>query len=184
MIFKEVSTVLLCYRKLIDSQSTGQWEQLLLQEAWQEYRLQVQNIAGHQEHPGFASLLQFQPQAARLHFLVSAAVRGYLQQLNGIIPDITDQLGRRMLRFERFGFEIVNADLQQASKFQVAINFESQPLQWIGEVAGQMILSESAPTGEPIATPTFQLAVQPFVSIWSVSPLQNSNLYEHLHPSV
>ncbi|MDT9071350.1 hypothetical protein, partial [Escherichia coli] len=76
----------------------------------------------------FSDIITHVPAAEKLHFLVSAAVIGYLQQLQGRVPDLVNNLGRLFLPFKNFRFEIINSDIKDRSKHQVAINFFTEPL--------------------------------------------------------
>lgn len=104
--------------------------------------------------------------AEQLPFLVSAAVRGYVPQLGGLVPDVLNNQGRHFLPFTKFEFEIINSDLLDQSRHQVAINFYSEPLVWHETIAPYLLVSEKAagsvPPGETL---THLLQLQPFVSI-------------------
>jgi hypothetical protein len=119
-------------------------------------------------------LINHVPQAERLHFLVSAAVIGYLKQLNRKVPDIQNNLGKLFLPFTHYRFEIINSDIKDRSKHQVAINFITDPLIWHDIIGNQLLLSIPGNTenGELL---TEQLALPPFVSIYS---LKEGNRYD------
>ncbi|NJO24941.1 MAG: hypothetical protein HC867_02845, partial [Bacteroidia bacterium] len=55
--------------------------------------------------------------------------------MNGIIPDIKNTLGRQFLSFKNFRFEIINSDITDKSRHNVAINFYSEPLIWHDTIA-------------------------------------------------
>ncbi|TGE06340.1 hypothetical protein [Hymenobacter fodinae] len=160
--------ITLCYRKIIDASSTKPWDQLVFEDTYSEFRLQGQLFNPHQQYHTFGQLLQFAPGAEQLHFLVSAAVRGYLQQLNGVVPDILDNLGRHFLRFTKFQFELINSDLTDKRRHQVAVNFYSEPLVWHDTVGLYLLVSEQQQTTTEVLTSMFQL--QPFLTIYSLQP--------------
>jgi hypothetical protein len=163
--------VILCYRKLIDAQSARPWDQLVFADSYRELRLQAQLFNPEGRHRTFGELLHHVPAAERLHGLVSGAVLGYLRQLNGLVPDLADNLGRRFLRFENFRFEIINSDLQDQSQHRVAINFFTDPLYWHEPALGPfLLLSPALPdetTGEQL---THLLQLQPFLAIHALLP--------------
>lgn len=118
---------------------------------------------------GFAELLQQVPAAEQLHFLVSAAITGYVQQLNGMIPDIKDNLGRQCLAFRQFRFEIVNSDTRDIRSHQIAVNFFSERLVW-HDIAGNFLLLSAADATEPADEVLVNMVpLQPFLGIYSIT---------------
>lgn len=167
--------ITLCYRKIIDASATRPWDKLVLDDSYRELRMQAQYFNQAKKYRTFGELLHYAPGADRLHGLASGAVVGYLQQLGGVVPDVLDNLGRRFLRFDKFQFEIINSDLLDPSKHQVAINFFSEPLRWLATVGPYLVAAPTAPAAEaPAAVHTFQL--QPYLAIHS---LQESTADAH-----
>ncbi|WP_293742910.1 hypothetical protein [uncultured Pedobacter sp.] len=159
--------ITLCYRKIIDANNTSPWDKFIYEDSFIEFKMQAQFYNQEQQFSTFAEMLVNVPEADKLHFLVSAAITGYLRQLNGIIPDILDNLGRRFLTFENFKFEIINSDIHDHKKHKVAINFFSRPMIWHDTIDNLLLVSQSKETDEDeIFTNLFQL--QPFVSIHSI----------------
>lgn len=108
--------ITLCYRKIIDATATRPWDKLVWDESYREFRMQAQNFNPGNRYQTFGELLHYVPTANRLHFLVSGAVTGYIQQLNERVPDILNNLGRHFLRFKQFHFELLNSDINDQSK--------------------------------------------------------------------
>jgi len=159
--------ITLCYRKVIDASATRQWDMLVLEDTYAEFRMQAQYFNREKKYRSFGELLHYAPGAEQLHFLVSAAVRGYVQQLNGLVPDIVNSLGRYFLKFSRFQFEIINSDLLDKARHQVAINFYSEPLVWHDTIGTMLLVSEpQATTGGAVLTTLF--ALQPYLAIHSL----------------
>jgi hypothetical protein len=158
--------ITLCYRKIIDASANRPWEKLVLDESYRELRMQAQYFDQENKHRTFGELLHYVPAAERLHGLVGRAVVAYLQQLGGLVPDVLDNLGRRFLRFENFQFELINSDLLDSSKHQVAINFFSEPLLWQATVGPYLVATSETPAGRAAMVHTFQLT--PFVAIHSL----------------
>ncbi|WP_316824336.1 hypothetical protein [Pedobacter miscanthi] len=159
--------ITLCYRKIIDATNVSPWDKFIHEDSFAEFKMQAQFYNQEQRFTTFAEMLVNTPEAEKLHFLVSAAVTGYLRQLNGIIPDILDNLGRRFLTFENFKFEIINSDINEPEKHKVAINFFSKPLVWHHTIDNLLLVSQFKETDEDeVFTNLFQL--QPFVSIHSI----------------
>jgi len=156
--------ITLCYRKIIDAQSSKPWDQLVFEDTYREFRMQAQYFNQQQHYRSFGELLHQVPGAEKLHFLVSAAVRGYLQQLNGVVPDIANNLGQLFLKFSNFHFELINSDLHDKSKHQVAVYFYSDPLAWHDTIGDYLLV------GEPAASTTTLFQIQPYLSIHSLQP--------------
>ncbi|MEJ7680773.1 MAG: hypothetical protein WKG06_23560 [Segetibacter sp.] len=108
------------------------------------------------------------PGADKLHFLVSASVVGYVKQLNNIVPDILNNLGKHFLPFKNFRFEIINSDIKNKMAHQAAINFYSEPLLWHDTIGNNLLVSvkNNEPDKEEFLTEMFQL--QPMLSIYTL----------------
>lgn len=167
-------TITLCYRKLIDATATRPWEKMVFEDTYAEFRLQAQTFSQGTPHRTFAELLQHVPGAGQLHFLVSAAVRGYLPQLGGRVPDIVDNLGRCSLRFSQFQFEIINSDLHDKTRHQIAVSFYSEPLLWHDTVGPYLLVSEAVAVPADGAWQTTMLQLQPYLVVHS---LQDSSTH-------
>ncbi|MGV3538263.1 MAG: hypothetical protein ACO1OQ_00540 [Rufibacter sp.] len=161
-------TITLCYRKIIDAHSSKPWEKMVFEDSYSEFRMQAQLFDQRQAYPSFSELLAQVKGADQLHFLVSSAVMGYVRQLNGIIPDIINNLGRHFLPFTNFRFEIINSNVFDQTRHQVAINFYSEPLVWHSTIGDYLLISNGQPTqdGELL---THLLQLQPYLSIHSIS---------------
>lgn len=162
-------TITLCYRKLLDATAAAArpWSQLVWDDTYAELRLQAQTFNPERRYRSFAQLLHHVPDAGQLHFLVSAAARGYLQQLGGRVPDVLDNLGRQFLRFTQFQFEIVDSDLLDPSRHLVAISFYSEPLVWHDTVGPYLLVSEPAGAEAAGAGPVqlVQFQLQPYLAL-------------------
>lgn len=155
--------ITLCYRKVIDAGSDRPWEKMVFLDSYTEFKMQAQYFDQDNRYKTFAELMHNVPAADKLHFLVSAAVTGYVRQLNDRIPDLLNVLGRRFLRFENFQFEIINSDRNDMSRHQVALNFYSLPLMWHDTIADHLLLSVVEDQADEVMTHLFKL--QPFVNI-------------------
>lgn len=156
-----------CYRKVIDVSSTRQWDKYVFESTYAEFLMQSQFYNQEKKYTAFSELMQNVPAAEKLHFLVSAAITGYLQQLNGIIPDILSNLGKHFLSFSNYRFEIIESDVKNKNTHRVAINFFSDPVIWHDTVDNYLLVSWLAAEagGDGVLTELIQL--QPFLSIYS-----------------
>lgn len=160
-------TIRLCYRKIIDATSLKSWDRYVFDDTYTEFLLQAQFFNAEKKYASFSDLVLNVPGAEKLHFLVSAALIGYLKQLNGKIPDIMNTLGKVFLPFNNYRFEIINSDIKDKKKHQVAVNFFSERLIW-HETVGNKLLVSIPGNFENEETLTELLALQPFLSIYSL----------------
>ncbi|WP_443936762.1 hypothetical protein [Pedobacter sp. MW01-1-1] len=160
--------ITLCYRKIFDSNSPDGWEKVFFEDSFAELKMQAQLYNTENKWNTFAELRHQNPQADKLHFLVGASLMGYIQQLHGIIPDVVDNLGRRFLRFEHSKFEIINSDLTQIAKHQVAVNFFSTPVLWHDTIDDFLLISHQKLAHESEHF-TNLFKIPPFVSIHSLT---------------
>lgn len=163
--------ITLCYRKIIDNTNIKPWDKFVHEDSFAEFKMQSQFYNQEQKYTTFAELLLNVADAEKLHFLVSASITGYLQQLKGIIPDVLDNLGRRFLAFENFRFELINSDINDIDRHKIAINFFSKPLVWHNTIDNQLLVSQFTETVEE-ETFTNQFPMQPFVSIYSIKTVE------------
>jgi len=162
--------IILCYRKLLDAQAVHPWDKLVVSDSYRELRLQAQYFNPQNQYRTFGELLYHVPAAERLHGLVGGAVVGYLRQLNGLVPDVADNLGRRFLKFENFRFELINSDFHDPSQHRVAINFFTEPLFWHESIPPFLLVSTTEPEATSGEQLTHLLQLQPFLSIHALLP--------------
>lgn len=158
--------ITLCYRKVIDVNSVRPWEKMVFLDSYAEFNMQAQYFDQHNRYCSFAELIHHVPTADKLHFLVSAAVTGYVRQLHERIPDLLNVLGRRFLKFNNFQFEIINSDRTEVARHQVALSFYSEPLTWHDTINDHLLLSDPMQQGDEVLTHLFKLPA--FVNIHSL----------------
>ena len=158
----------LCYRKVIDASSQKTWDKYVFDSTYTEFLMQSQYYNQEKKYSSFGELIQNVPGAEKLHFLVSAAIVGYLKQLDGVMPDILNNLGKHFLQFTGYRFEIINSDIKNKTGHQVAINFFSEPLAWHDTAGGYLLVSplNGEKNEDGILTDLVQL--QSFLSIYSL----------------
>ena len=153
--------------EVITAEAVKPWDRMVFEESFREFRMQAQYYNQDGRHYTFGDLKRYVPGSENLHFLVSAAVSGYIHQLDEKIPDIVNSLGKQFLSFSRFNFEIINSDLRDIAKHQVAISFVSDPMRWIDTVADHLLLAGAEDDeGETL---THMVQLRPFFSIYSIS---------------
>ena len=168
----ENKIIRLCYRKIIDASSQKQWDKLVFEDSFTELLMQFQLYNQQGKYHTFADLINNVSAAEKLHFLVGTAITNYVKQLNEKVPDITNNNGKTFLSFKQFRFEIINSDVKNKSKHQVAVNFYTEPLVWHATVANQLIVAEYKQTENNIEEVlTEQFSLQPFLSIYSIKKM-------------
>ena len=158
----------LCYRKIIDATALKAWDRFVFDSSYAELLMQFQFYNTAKKYTAFSDLSMNVPGADKLHYLVSASITGYMQQLNEQIPDIADNLGRSFLRFKGYRFEIINSDIKDKAKHTIAVNFFSEPMLWHTAIDNYLLVSflSNEETVEGMLTHLVQL--QPFLSIYSL----------------
>lgn len=158
----------LCYRKIIDSTSTQVWDKYVFESSYSEFLLQAQLYNQEKKYSSFSELLLHVPNAEKLHFLVSAAVVGYMQQLGDKIPGIADNLGKQFLSFKNYRFGIINSDTKKKANHSIAITFFSEPMLWHDTIDNHLLVSPVDGETTNDGTLTHLLQLQPFLSIYSL----------------
>ena len=171
-LFREEKIIRLVYRKIIDSTSQNAWDKQVFENSYKEFQMQSQLYNQEKKFAGFNDLIQNIPGAEKLHFLVSNAIIGHLRQLNGIMTDVLDNLGKRFLPFNNFKFEILNSDFNNKEVHSIAINFYSEPMYWHDTIGNYLLLSKVDGAITPDGRLTNLYALQPFVSIYSIKSVQ------------
>jgi len=157
-----------CYRKIIDSASQKTWDRFVFDSSYAEFLMQSQLYNKEKMYSSFSEIAMNVPGADKLHFLVSASVTGYIQQLNEQVPDITDNLGKLFLRFKGYRFEIINSDVNDKSKHRVAINFFTEPMIWYDTIDKYLLVSSQGTNASADGILTHLVELQPFFSIYSL----------------
>lgn len=160
--------ITLSYRKVITTQHDTPWEKLVFESAYQEYKLQAQYYNQGNTYFTYAELLKFSKGADKLPYLVSAAITGYLTQLNEKVPDIMNNQGKTFLVFKKFNFEILAADIRQSASFKIAINFYSELLTWVDTIGNYLVLADGTAQASEGYLTTDLVQIQPYLNIHSL----------------
>lgn len=159
------------YRKIIDVNSQQAWEKYVFNDSYTEFLMQAQFYNQEKKYTTFGELIAHVPNAEKLHFLVSGSIIGYLKQLNGKVPDILNNTGKLFLPFSGYKFEIINSDIKDKAKHQVAVNFMSEPLTWYDTINNQLLVSVHTDlVNDEILTEMFSM--QPFLTIYSLKEIK------------
>ena len=159
----------LCYRKIIDAAAQKQWDKNVWEDTCRELFMQVQIYNAEKKYKLYSELLKGVKEAEKLPYLVSTALVGYLKQLNGIIPDITNVTGKTCLPFRNYKYDIIESDLANEAQHKIAIDFISEPLIWHDTIDNKLLISVNDNRDENDgAILTDMIEMQPFLSIFSI----------------
>ena len=157
-----------CYRKVIDASSQKTWDKYVFESSYKEFLMQAQFYNQEKKYNSFSELIINVPAAEKLHFLVSAAITGYLQQLNETIPDILNNMGKHFLQFKNYRFEIIDSDINNKSNHRVAISFFSGLMIWHDTIDGYLLVSPVHDEKNEDGILTHLVQLQPFLGIYSL----------------
>lgn len=163
-----MSNIKFCYRKIIDIQAATAWERLVFEDTYKEFCMQFQFYNTDEKYHSFSQLLHEDARAKKMHFLTSTAAAGYITQLNNIIPDVKNVLGKTFLPFQQFDFEIIESHIKEKAKHRVAISFYSEAVTWLQTIGTHLIITMQQEKENDEAQLTETLALQPFLSIYSI----------------
>lgn len=127
----------LAYRWVIEASAVTTWDRYVFETTYKEYQLQHQ-LFNTQENPciTFRELLALNEKAAQLHFLVGAAAEGYVAQLKGKLPHVTDELGKHCFPFTGYELDIINTNISDRNQHKIGMTFYS-PLVQLLDIVNQ-----------------------------------------------
>ncbi|WP_315817246.1 hypothetical protein [Paraflavitalea speifideaquila] len=157
----------LSYRQLINHHTTGDFAQKVFEDSYSELQLQAQRYNKDNQLTSFQAITAHDPKANSLHYKVGFAIGLYIQELNGLIPDLWDVQQLIAIPFSTHQFEIVDSHFIDKREHVVAITYTTNALVYLGNVGDQMILSFDEPAKAAPGTwmNTFHLPLQPGLSI-------------------
>lgn len=167
----------LLYKKVIDTNNSKPWEKCAFNDSYSEFLMQAQLYNRDKKYTSFTDMRANIPNAEKLHFLVSASVTPYLQQFNGLIPDITNIAGKTFLPFKQYRFELLDSDTGNINKHRIALHFITAPLLWIDTVGGQLLITVNSTPEKDEEVPAEMLTLTPFLTIHSYK--QTPHLWYH-----
>lgn len=159
--------ITLCYKKIIGKNTRGIWNEYVFQASFAEYKIQVQNYDQKKCYRSYSALLQAKPEASNLPFLLSGAAMPYLKQLNEFIPDVTNNLGKKTLKFKKFSLEIIESSIDDPNQHKIAINFFSEPVLWLDTINDFLLVSTQQRHSDIFDTELIQLI--PYLNIHSLT---------------
>ncbi|WP_126972718.1 hypothetical protein [Gynurincola endophyticus] len=159
------------YKKMIDSTHQGRWEKMVLEQAYEEFKLQFQYYNREQLYHSYSEIKTTVHGADQLPYLVSGAIFNSLHLLEDIIPDIYDQSGEKILTFKQFSFELLTADIRTIDTFRIVINFFSEPVLWLETIGEKVLLSKEIEKKNDYQTALVTLL--PYLSVYRLTYQQD-----------
>ena len=136
----------LSYRQLIGPDARTPFEQAVFEDSYAELLMQAQRYNAGNRFTRLHDILAHDPKANSLHYKVGFAVGLYIQQLNRLIPGLTDTLGRVSIPFAQHAFSLVDSDLCSKRQHLVAITYTTDPILFFGSAGNTLILSSDHPS--------------------------------------
>ena len=162
-----------CYRKIIDFQSADPWSKAVFDATHMEFYMQAQRLDTEGSHSTFIGMKNAGINIDQLQYLTSTAAIGYIVQLNGLIPDIANAIGKPCLPFTDFKFEIIESHITDKTKHRIAILFFSEFVDWIDTVGSQILIRYKDEKSND-ENHTDLIPLVPFLNISSFLPFTNS----------
>ncbi len=139
---KTIKKVQFAYRLVIDASTTSIWEKYVFDATYKEYYLQEQLFQQETNKvETFRELLRQNKKAEQLHYLVGMATIPYIEQLEGNLYQITDNLNKTHLNFVDFELDIINSSNQNHANHKVALTFYTKQYFYFGEVNNHYLIS-------------------------------------------
>lgn len=128
-------------KKIIDNQAQSTWDRYVFDDTYQEFLLQSQFYNQEKKFTTFREIIERNPVAQKLNFLVSAAILPYLAQLNNILYDIPDLFGNPFLKFTGYKFEIVDSSIKDKSLHRIALTLISEEITWLETIDTKLLVA-------------------------------------------
>ncbi|WP_183575569.1 hypothetical protein HDF18_16810 [Mucilaginibacter sp. X5P1] len=166
----------LAYKQVIGSSSTGDFEKNVFNASYQEFLFKSQAYNMEGKFKTFSELKANDGRANSLHYKLSFAVGNFINRLNNRIPVLADNADNSLV-FEVPKFELIESDITDKTKHQVAINYCTGILTLLDVIGEYMILA----IGDVADSETFEsftLKMQPGLSVVFYHELINQQMGE------
>ncbi len=163
----KINNLQFAYRIEIDSTTKSNWESYVFDASYSEYLLQEQ-LFNSKENPveNFRELLQKNPKAKELNFLVGASILRYIEQLNGNLYQVRDVLNKNCLKFDNFELDVVSSSNRDKTKHKIGITFYSKVYDFLGMMNENYLISDNANDALIL---TKMYASRPYLSIAAIN---------------
>ncbi|MGZ3754286.1 MAG: hypothetical protein ACXVAY_02610 [Mucilaginibacter sp.] len=155
--------VKLCYKQMIDTSSTGDFEKQVLKASYDEFLLKSQTYNMEGKFKTFTQLKTNDGRANSLHYKLGFAVGHFIDRLNKNIPELRDNLDNTV-NFDIARFELIESDITDMVAHKVAINYITTDL-ILCSIIGEYLVLAKGNANPDETVDTFTLKMQPGISI-------------------
>ena len=166
----------LAYKQIIDSSSAGNFERNVFNATYQEFLLKSQAYNMERKFKTFSELRANDGRANSLHYKLSFTIGNFINSLNNNIPVLTDNAGNS-LPFDVPKFELIESDITDKTKHQIAINYCTDILILLDIIGEYMILAMGDVANNETAE-SFTLKMQSGLSVVYYKELVNQHIAE------
>lgn len=133
----------LAFRIVIDQNSQHVWDKYVFEDTYFEYKIQHQ-LYDDQNNPSkhYWELLEKNPDAKRIAFVLSASADNYVKQLNGEIKSLPDVLGNTFYPYEYFKLDLISSHIEDKGKHKIGLTFFTPELLLLNTIDGKYLLSK------------------------------------------
>jgi len=169
-----MALIQLTYKQIINSDTTGDFEQSVFRATYEEFLIKSQVYNPGNKIRTFSALKASDSRANALQYQISFETGHLVDRLNKKMPALTDNIGNH-ITFDVARFELLESDIFEMSAHKIAIEFITEPFTLCATIGEYLVLTKGKIlTGEPAET--FTVKMQPNLSIVSYQ-LHDANTY-------
>ena len=171
----------LCNKKIIDDDSTSEWEKNIFEDTHREFYMQAQEYDPEMNFSSYREMLKDIPRASGIEYLVSTAAVNYIRSVQGSFYGFKDRLEIVTLPIKDFKFELVDSHITDKSKHKIRISLYTDFLIWIDSFDGNILAADlrwlaEFVKGEAVETWLIPLGANTSISFYQSLPDMNSKL--------
>lgn len=164
----------LAYKQVIDSSSTGGFEQKVFHDSYNEFLLKSQAYNQEKKFTRFTEIVANDGKANSLHYKLSFAVLHHIDKLNKKIPGLQDEAGRADILFRSAEFKLLESGVVDRLAHKVAIIYTTEFFTLLESFGEYLLLTTTCisirENNEPVET--FMIKMQPGLSIISYKEIK------------
>jgi hypothetical protein len=165
------SEVKLAFKQVIDVSARPGFEQNVFNDTYVELLMQAQVYNREKKFTQVSEIIAANPKANSLHYKVGFAIGLFVNELNKIIPELTDSLGNPVT-FDIYKTEIIQSDITDHRKHVIALTYITAPLLLVASFGEYLVLSKTADAKQG-QVETFTIPLQFGLSVVSYKSLQD-----------
>ncbi|MBE7175442.1 MAG: hypothetical protein INR69_03515 [Mucilaginibacter polytrichastri] len=134
------ATIRLVYKKDISFKDEGLFEKCVMHDTYQRFRQEAEAYDPGGIYNTFSEIKKNEPMAANMSVLLAEAAAVHIGNLNGKMPDISDNNGEG-ITFEGVRFELNESHIAQKNMHKLSVYFTSGKLYLHESIGNFLILS-------------------------------------------